>query len=92
MIRNAAGGQWTEKVLYRFCAQNNCTDGYTPQAGLVTDRAGNLYGTTYWGGTGGVAGVGEGTVFELQPDGTETVLYSFCSQKNCADGPTRLPV
>jgi uncharacterized repeat protein (TIGR03803 family) len=41
-------------------------------AGLVFDTAGNLYGTTYWGGTAGL-----GTVFKVAPDGTETVLYNF---------------
>ena len=39
------------------------------------DRAGNLYGTTQFGGANG-----GGTVFELSPTGTETVLYSFGSQ------------
>jgi uncharacterized repeat protein (TIGR03803 family) len=48
------------------------------------DRAGNLYGTTSVGGANG-----KGVVFELTPAGAswkETVLYSFCSQSNCADG------
>jgi uncharacterized repeat protein (TIGR03803 family) len=50
------------------------------------DGAGNLYGTTSSGG-----GNGRGVVFQVTPDeiGTawnETVLYSFCSQTNCADG------
>jgi uncharacterized repeat protein (TIGR03803 family) len=67
------------------CAQKNCTDGFTPQAGLLMDSAGKLYGTTYCGGPGGVPGIGAGTVFELRPANTKIVLYSFCSQKNCAD-------
>jgi uncharacterized repeat protein (TIGR03803 family) len=70
----------TETVLYSFCSQANCTDGFQPFAGLIMDAAGNLYGTTARGGTG------FGVVFKLAPDGTETVLYSFCSQANCADG------
>ena len=44
-------------------------------SGLIMDRAGNLYGTTQFGGANG-----GGTVFELSPTGTETVLYSFGSQ------------
>ena len=71
------GGIWTEGVLYSFlCSPFNCTDGYSPQAGLIFDAAGNLYGTTSEGGT-----YHYGTVFELTPAAgggwTETVLYSF---------------
>jgi uncharacterized repeat protein (TIGR03803 family) len=71
-----------EKVLYSFCqAGYPCTDGEDPVASLI-DVKGTLYGTTEYGGGGG----GGGTVFEISPDGTETVLYSFCRQQNCADG------
>ena len=82
------GTAWTETVLYRFCSQTNCADGAYPEAGLIMDEAGNLYGTTYYGGIGG-----SGVVFRLTPDQTgtawtETVLYSFCSQTDCADGAT----
>ena len=62
-----------EKVLYNF---GNGTDGVAPQAGLVMDAAGNLYGTTYNGGT-----YNYGTVFELTPAAgggwTEMVLHNF---------------
>ncbi len=58
----------TETVLYAF---RNVSDGAGPVAGLITDRAGNLYGTTFAGGTGG------GTVFKLAPNGRETVLHDF---------------
>jgi hypothetical protein len=88
-----------EKVLYRFCQQANCADGASPYAGLVSDAAGNLYGTTVGGGTGitGDAGCGQGyftvgcgAVFRLSPnkDGswTEAVLYSFCASNGCPDG------
>jgi uncharacterized repeat protein (TIGR03803 family) len=63
-----------ETVLYNFCPNGygNCTDGAFPQAGLIHDAAGNLYGTTGGGGTNGA-----GTVFKLGPTGLETVLYSF---------------
>jgi len=81
------GGNWTDTVLYSFCSATNCTDGEYPWAGLIQDAAGNLYGTTAWGGNRL-----DGTVFKLAPPAleggswTETVLYSFCSEANCADG------
>jgi len=59
-----------ETVLHSF--NSDSVDGINPFGGLVVDKAGNLYGTTYGGGT-----YGYGTVFELSPSGTETVLYSF---------------
>ena len=70
-----AGGSWNETVLYNF-GQNPIGDGVHPAAGLIFDAAGNLYGTTLYGG----APYNEGTVFELMPSGgnwTETLLYSF---------------
>ncbi len=54
-----AGGGWTEQVLYNF---GNGTDGAIPFVGLISDPAGNLYGTTYLGGT-----PRNGTVFEIIP-------------------------
>ncbi len=71
----------TETTLYSFCSQANCADGQYPAASLIVDSSGNLYGTTESGG-----GYGGGTVFELTPSGAETVLYSFCARRNCADG------
>ena len=70
-----------ETVLYSFCPNYpNCSDGFDPSAGLVVDAKGNLYGTTYAGG-----GDSLGTVFEVAPDGTETVLYSFKGGSDGAD-------
>ncbi len=73
-----SGSGWTESVLYLFTGGS---DGGTPQAGLIFDRAGNLYGTTVQGGTPDCAPQpGCGTVFKLSPSGsgwTESVLYSF---------------
>ena len=72
----------TETVLYSFCPKIGCADGAGPYGGLITDANGNLYGTTWGGGTGG----GYGTVFKVTKAGKETVLYSFCSVPGCADG------
>jgi len=43
-------GGWTETFLYSFCPKFPCVNGVIPQAGLTWDAAGNLYGTTKWGG------------------------------------------
>jgi uncharacterized repeat protein (TIGR03803 family) len=73
----AAGG-WKERVLHNF--NKNGTDGYGPEASLIFDTQGNLYGTTSSGGAYGAEFSG-GTVFELQPAvggrWSETVLHSF---------------
>jgi uncharacterized repeat protein (TIGR03803 family) len=67
------GGMWKAKVLYDF---KGTPDGANPYGGLILDAAGNLYGTTYYGGENGM-----GAVFELTPgpNGTwqEILLYSF---------------
>ncbi len=79
----------TETVLHAFCAQKNCTDGATPDDGLIADKAGNFFGTTSLGGVGdGCFGkLACGSVFKLAPDGTLTSLYTFCRQrKKCTDG------
>jgi uncharacterized repeat protein (TIGR03803 family) len=60
----------TFTVLYDFKGENG--DAYWPVASLVRDAAGNLYGTTYYGGT-----YDNGTVYEVDSKGNETVLYSF---------------
>jgi uncharacterized repeat protein (TIGR03803 family) len=68
-------GTGHEAVLYSF---TGAPDGASPEAGLVRDAAGNLYGATTAGGA-----YGNGTVFELSPPKqkgvawTEQVLYSF---------------
>lgn len=74
-----------ESVLYAFPDE---TKGWFPEGGLITDYAGNLYGTTQGGGnfTAGNCPDGCGTVFKISPHGKETVLYSFCPQPNCSDG------
>ncbi len=67
-----------ESVLYSFAGTPDAED---PYAGLIRDKAGNLYGTTIYGGTNG----GYGTVFKLAPDGKETVLYSFAGTPDGTD-------
>jgi uncharacterized repeat protein (TIGR03803 family) len=69
-----------EIVLYTFREKNK--GGVNPQAGLVRDMTGTLYGTTYSGGT-----FGQGTVFEVDRDGRESVLYSFTGYPSDGGGP-----
>src|SRR5258708_10472925 len=53
-------------------------DGGNAQAGVIRDAAGNLYGTTYAGGTQGCsASAGCGVVFKIDPTGAGTVLYTL---------------
>jgi uncharacterized repeat protein (TIGR03803 family) len=71
-------GKWTVKVLHSF--NPDAKDGFLPQAGLIFDQAGNLYGTTSQGGAYNCGSNSCGTVFELIPNNgkwTEKVLHSF---------------
>ena len=62
------------KTLYNFCSQSGCTDGSSPDAGLVQDTNGNLYGTTQGGGANSY-----GTVFTITTSGKLKTLHSFDS-------------
>jgi len=73
----AGAPQWaqsqTYSVIYNFTGKSS--DGATPYGGPILDRSGNLYGTTYLGGS-----FGAGSVYRLAPSGsswTYTSLYSF---------------
>jgi uncharacterized repeat protein (TIGR03803 family) len=74
--RYRAGGEDT--TLWSFIATE---DGAQPFAGLIIDKKGDLYGTTFSGGRNGL-----GTVFEIAADGKEKVVYSFDSEVNGIDG------
>ena len=68
----AAHGHWAEHDLHVF---GSAGDGGTPYGGLIADAAGNLYGTTLFGGANNA-----GTVYELKPTRggwKERILYSF---------------
>jgi len=79
--------QGNESALYSFSASG--TDGFGVASGLIRDAAGNFYGTTIAGGFSNANCTGDGppgtcgVVYKLNPNGDETVLYSFTGS---ADG------
>jgi uncharacterized repeat protein (TIGR03803 family) len=81
LLLAVAATPWAQaqyEVLYRFHGKTKA-DGATPGAGVILDAAGNLYGTTEYGGDiNCFPEVGCGVVFKLNPGtGEETVLYTF---------------
>jgi uncharacterized repeat protein (TIGR03803 family) len=72
----SSGGTWTEAILWAFTG----LDGASPEAGVVLDNTGNLYGTTYSGGF-----YGGGSVFKLSSasgNWMETSIFSFTGGNN----------
>jgi uncharacterized repeat protein (TIGR03803 family) len=83
-----AQGGWTMTAIYKF--QGGTTDGQIPVGGLVFDKAGNLYGTTFYGGKPSCRD-GCGTAFQLTPlqggNWTESVIHFFGSEHDGAANP-----
>jgi uncharacterized repeat protein (TIGR03803 family) len=70
----------TESVVYTF-GSGGSTDGSGALWSMVQDANGNLYGTSAGGAFGG------GLVYKLTPDGSYSVLHSFCPDPpTCTDG------
>ena len=67
----------TFNSLYSFKG----ADGAGPSEGVVEGPDGNLYGSTFFGGS-----ANSGTIFKMTPGGSLTTLYTFCTQANCPDG------
>ncbi|MBV9990085.1 MAG: hypothetical protein JOZ72_02225 [Alphaproteobacteria bacterium] len=93
LTRQRGGGLWRERILQQFVPK----DGINPAAAPALDAAGDLLGTTYYGGMGaqcpdkhGLPGSKKcGAVYKLTRAGnrySETVLHRFCSDADCADG------
>jgi uncharacterized repeat protein (TIGR03803 family) len=82
----SSSGPWTETILYTF---TGFTDGSNPQAGVVMDAAGNLYGTTLFGGD-----FQTGCVYKLSPnsDGSwnQSTLFSFPAIQHLAGSEAEL--
>jgi uncharacterized repeat protein (TIGR03803 family) len=68
----------TLTILYNFTGD---PDGAYPDAGLTLGTDGNFYGTTSVGGK-----LNYGTIFQITPAGTQTILYNLCSVTGCTDG------
>jgi uncharacterized repeat protein (TIGR03803 family) len=81
-----AGGGWKGHVLYQFKWVPGGPDGYSSYASVTFDKAGNLYGTTAYGGSSNACFSGCGTVFKLTPTKrgpwAESVIHSFKADKN----------
>jgi uncharacterized repeat protein (TIGR03803 family) len=73
-----------ESVIYSFKGTGG--DGAGPSSGLIWDKAGNLYGTTPYGGLLRCGIVGCGIVFKVSRTGKETVLFQFCKKWPCPEG------
>jgi uncharacterized repeat protein (TIGR03803 family) len=70
------GGVWSENVIYSF----GFSGGYYPSSAVVFDKAGNLYGTASYGGSGTVCSPSCGVVYELKHSTngwSERVVYNF---------------
>jgi uncharacterized repeat protein (TIGR03803 family) len=70
-----------QTVLYSFCSQANCTDGWNPYSAPAPGIQGGQIGTTFGGGANA-----EGILYEASSADVFTPLYSFCAQTNCTDG------
>jgi len=79
-FRLSPAGAFTN--LYDLCpTSSNCTEGAGTNTGMIQGLDGNLYGVDYDGGANQAGGI-----FRLTLDGSYQLIYSFCSQANCADG------
>lgn len=88
-VLSPQGASAALQTLHVFCQNSSCPDGKLPIGGLLSDSAGNFYGTAFGGGRNDTAGV----VFELVPDGAKLkfkLIHRFCSKHTennfCADG------
>ena len=75
-----SNGHWKETVLFDF---TNGSTGFSPVAGVTLDAAGNIYGTTLYGGS---STCGCGTVFKLSPNSNGTWTYSVLHTFEGPDG------
>jgi hypothetical protein len=85
---STTGTAWKESAVYTF---PDCTQGCGPYNGVVSDKAGNLYGTTA-GGTPACAGFSCGIVYRLSPQRNGTWKYTKLHEFSGPDGMFPNPV
>ncbi|HSZ01526.1 MAG TPA: choice-of-anchor tandem repeat GloVer-containing protein [Terriglobales bacterium] len=83
-LTRTSAGRWVHSVLYDFAKPQ---DGFEPITGVVSDIAGNLYGTTATGGTGSCFD-GCGVVYKLTPDADGKWIYTVVHEFS---GPSESP-
>lgn len=89
------GGQYGQGTVYRvtttgtfttlhtFCSETGCSDGASPQDGLVFGAGGSFIGAAAAGGK-----FFHGLIFEITTAGTYSIIYNFCAKGGCYDGST----
>jgi uncharacterized repeat protein (TIGR03803 family) len=76
----------TLTTVFTFCTEGgSCPNGSLPSGSIIFGSDGNLYGTTYYGGTDG-----QGTIYKLTPSGTLTTLYNFPNPSTVRSTPNGL--
>ena len=86
-LKSNPDGTWTQSLLHSFTGADGADP--SPSAPLIVDAAGNLYGTTVFGGSCSSDVDGCGVVFKLSPTSSgwsETVLHSFTGYGKYPDG------
>jgi uncharacterized repeat protein (TIGR03803 family) len=85
-LRSDTGSGYIETILHKFTAS---PDAASPEAGVILDTNGDLYGTTVAGGTypscPGGYGTGCGTVYTIDSSGKERLVYSFRGKPDASE-------
>ena len=88
-----SGKTWTQKIIYSFKGYAKKDGAYPYYAGVTLDAQGNIYGTTYQGGSSAANNLNYGTVYKLAA-GTfkESVLWSFLTNPGDGYNPFHQPI
>ena len=94
LITAHSASAYTYKVIHDFCSKRLCADGNSPTSGVIMDGAGNLYGTTLYGGTAYDAA---GVAYELTPDAQRAhwksrTIHTFAFNHQNGGAPWAAPI